>query len=139
PAGSFGPFGTWAARLGTAYFCDLWPSPSGNAPLAGGPLPNVPVLTFSGGLDFRTPTASAASVTSLFPQGHLVVVPGTGHNVLNPILQSACPFTILRNWLNGSVPPTSCPRVPALENPFGTFPSAAPKSAAAATAVDVAK
>jgi len=93
PAGSFGPFGTWAARLGTAYFCDLWPSPSGNAPLAGGPLPNVPVLTFSGGLDFRTPTASAAAVTNLFPQGHLVVVPGTGHNVLNPILQSTCPFT----------------------------------------------
>ena len=139
PAGSFGPFGTWAARLGTAYFCDLWPSPSGNAPLAGGPLPNVPVLTFSGGLDFRTPTASAASVTSLFPQGHLVVVPGTGHNVLNPILQSTCPFTAVRNWLIGVIPPATCPRVPAFENPFGALPRTSPKKSAPATALDAAK
>src|SRR5205807_10487037 len=87
----------------------------------------------------RTPTAQAAAVTSLFPQGHLVVVPGTGHNVLNPILQSRCPFDALRNWLNGATPPASCPRVPALENPFGSFPAAGPRRSAATTVVDAAK
>jgi hypothetical protein len=28
PAGALGPFGPWAARTGTAYFCEQWPSPS---------------------------------------------------------------------------------------------------------------
>jgi pimeloyl-ACP methyl ester carboxylesterase len=139
PAGSFGPFGNWAARTGAAYFCDLWPSPAGSAPEGAGPLPNVPVLTFSGGVDFRTPTANAAAITSLFPQGHLVVVPGTGHNVLNEILQSACPFNVLRQWLDGATPPATCPRVPAFEDPFGAFPQASPHRTPLATAADVAK
>ncbi len=139
PAGSFGPFGSWAARLGAAYFCDLWPSPAGNTPVGPGPLPNVPVLTFSGGLDFRTPTASAAAVTNLFPQGHLVVVPGTGHNVLNPSLQSLCPFNAVRNWLNGALPPTSCPRVPAFESASPITPKTSPGRSAAATALDASK
>jgi pimeloyl-ACP methyl ester carboxylesterase len=139
PAGSFGPFGSWAARTGVAYFCNLWPSPAGNTPLGTGPLPNVPVLTFSGGLDFRTPTAGAAAVTNLFPQGHLVVVPGTGHNVLNQTLQSSCPFDAVRNWLNGALPPASCPRVPAFENPIGALPKASPNRSVSATAIDVAK
>jgi hypothetical protein len=30
PDGTYGPFGTWAARLGSAYNCSLWPSPAGN-------------------------------------------------------------------------------------------------------------
>src|SRR6185312_7464986 len=33
PAGSLGPFGTWATRFGNADFCLDWPSPSGGAPL----------------------------------------------------------------------------------------------------------
>jgi pimeloyl-ACP methyl ester carboxylesterase len=139
PPGSFGPFGNWAARTGAAYFCELWPSPAGNTPLGPGPYPNVPVLTFSGGVDFRTPTAQAAATTALFPQGHLVVVPGTGHNVLNPILQSTCPFTAVREWLDGATPPTSCPRVPAFENAVPAFATHAPAKNAAVTAVDVAK
>jgi pimeloyl-ACP methyl ester carboxylesterase len=139
PAGSFGPFGNWAARTGAAYFCQLWPSPAGNAPEGAGPLPNVPVLTFSGGVDFRTPTAQAAAITALFPQGHLVVVPGTGHNVLNPLLQSTCPFTVLREWLVGATPPAACPRVPSFENAVPAFTTAAPRKSASVTAVDVAK
>jgi hypothetical protein len=139
PSGSFGPFGNWVARTGAAYFCELWPSPAGNAPEGAGPLPNVPVLTFSGGVDFRTPTAQAAAITALFPQGHLVVVPGTGHNVLNEGLQSLCPFTVLRQWLDGATPPASCPRVPSYENAIPAFTKASPGRNATATAADVAK
>ena len=139
PSDTFGPFGKWAARLGTAYGCALWPSPAGNTPLGSGPLPNVPVLTFSGGLDFRTPTSSAQAVTNLFPQGHLVVVPGTGHNVLNPFLQSLCPFEALRTWLSGFTPPSTCPRIPAFQNPIATVPRASPKHVPSTTALDVAR
>jgi pimeloyl-ACP methyl ester carboxylesterase len=139
PAGSFGPFGKWAARLGSAFYCDAWPSPAGHTPLGPGPLPNVPVLTFSGGLDFRTPTSGARAVTNLFPQGRLVVVPGTGHNVLNQTLQSSCPFDALRGWLSGLPVPSSCPRVPAIENPTAVLPRVSPKKSAHATALDAAK
>src|SRR4029450_5891664 len=44
PSGAFGPFGKWSARMGTAYYCEQWPSPSGRTPLGRGPLPNVPIL-----------------------------------------------------------------------------------------------
>jgi pimeloyl-ACP methyl ester carboxylesterase len=139
PAGSFGPFGAWAARLGTSYECELWPSPAGNAPLGPGPLPNVPMIAFSGGLDFRTPTADAAAVTALFPQGHLVVVPGVGHNVLNPLLSGLCPFSAVRSWLDGATPPSTCAREPALENPIGLFPQASPRRSPSVTALDAVK
>jgi pimeloyl-ACP methyl ester carboxylesterase len=139
PTGSFGPFGAWAARLGLSYECDLWPSPAGNAPVGAGPLPNVPMIAFSGGLDFRTPSADAAAVTALFPQGHLVVVPGWGHNVLNEGLPILCPFRALRDWLDGAGPPATCPRVPAYENPIGVFPRTSPNKNPSATVLDAAK
>jgi len=123
PAGSFGPFGSWAARLGTAFFCELWPSPAGKAPLGLGPLPNVPVLAISGGLDMRTPTSSAAAVAALFPQGHVLVVPGIGHSVLGTDF-SLCSQQAVRNWLAGASIRSSCPRVPPLVSFLGAFPKA---------------
>jgi hypothetical protein len=96
------------------------------------------MIAFSGGLDFRTPTADGAAVTALFPQGHLVVVPGVGHNVLNE-LGSVCAFNAVRDWLNGGTPPSTCPREPALENPIARFPKATPRRSPSATAVDAAK
>jgi pimeloyl-ACP methyl ester carboxylesterase len=59
PAGTFGPFGSWAYRFGNADFCVGWPSPAGGASLATGPLPDVPMLAVSGGFDMRTPTEGA--------------------------------------------------------------------------------
>ena len=109
PAGSTGPFGSWATAIGTADFCIFWPSPSGNAPLAAGPLPNVPVLALSGSLDMRTPTANAVSVVSQFPQGHVVVVPGVGHSVLT-VDPSGCAANAVRLWLNGGTPAARCAR-----------------------------
>src|SRR5207302_8875060 len=80
--GTFGQFGNWAARIGTAYFCEQWPSPAGNTPLGPGPYPNVPMLAISGGFDLRTPVANAEMVVDQFPQGKLLVVPGVGHSVI---------------------------------------------------------
>jgi hypothetical protein len=96
------------------------------------------MIAFSGGLDFRTPTADGAAVTALFPQGHLVVVPGVGHNVLNEI-GSVCAFNAVRDWLNGGTPPSTCPREPAFENPIGKFPRTSPKKNPSASALDAAK
>src|SRR5919201_2231479 len=78
PAGAFGPFGNWSARLGNAFFCEQWPSPAGNTPVGPGPLPNVPVFIVNGGFDMRTPVSNALTVADLFPQSQLLVVPGVG-------------------------------------------------------------
>lgn len=121
PSGAFGPFGNWSARLGTAFFCKLWPSPAGQAPLAAGPLPDVPVIALSGGFDLRTPTASAAALVSLFPQGHLLVVPGVGHSVLGSDF-SLCSQRAVRTWIQSGTARASCPHVAPLVRPLSAFP-----------------
>ena len=109
PAGSTGPFGSWATALGPATYCLTWPSPDGNVPLAAGAFPNVPVLALSGTFDMRTPTANAASVVAQFPQGHLLVVPGVGHSVLTTD-PSTCTANAVHAWLNGLAVPDRCAR-----------------------------
>jgi pimeloyl-ACP methyl ester carboxylesterase len=113
PPGSLGRFGRWVARTGTASFCELWPSPAGNAPLGPGPLPNVPVLAVSGGLDLRTPTANAIDVVRRFPQGQLLVTPGIGHSVLG-VDYSLCSQREVRYWVLGLLVRSACPRPPTL-------------------------
>jgi hypothetical protein len=132
PASAFGPFGKWASRMGIAYFCEQWPTPSGNTPLAAGPLPNVPVLLISGGYDLRTPTANARAVAQLFPQGHLLVVPGVGHSVLTGF--SNCALTSTRDWILGNSIPSTCPRVPTLVKVVGPFAKRATRAATLALA-----
>ncbi len=88
--------------------CAFWPSPSGGAALGPGPLPDVPVLVLSGDRDIRTPTASAQQIASQFPQGHVLVVPGSGHSVLD---RSACAADAVRGWLGGATPPATCTRI----------------------------
>ncbi len=109
PAGSLGPFGSWAAQFGNADFCLNWPSPAGGAALGAGPLPNVPMLAVSGGFDMRTPTGSAASVVAQFPQGHLLVVPGVGHSTVTADF-SLCAARAVRTWITGGATPSACPR-----------------------------
>ena len=138
PQGSFGPFGSWAARLGTAYFCEQWPSPSGRVPLANGPLPNVPVLVLSGGYDLRTPTDSAAAVAAAFPQSKLVVVPGVGHSVLGADI-TGCAQNAVLQWLSGGAVRATCPRVPPFVKILGAFPKLRVSRAAATTAAVVGK
>ncbi|MDQ3895409.1 MAG: alpha/beta hydrolase [Actinomycetota bacterium] len=136
--GSFGPFGKWAARLGTGFFCELWPTPVGQAPLAPGPYPNVPVLAVSGGLDFRTPTANALAVLQHFPQGHLLVAPGVGHSVLTTDL-SFCSQREVRYWLLGLRVSSRCPRAPALVPALSAFPRIRGKQPPRSTLVVAAK
>jgi pimeloyl-ACP methyl ester carboxylesterase len=110
PSGSLGPFGHWAADVGTAGLCLAWPSAIGGTPLGAGPLPDVPVLALSGGFDMRTPTVDARSVVALFPHGQLVVVPGLGHGILES--GALCPQQAVRKWLDGLSLPTQSPRTP---------------------------
>jgi pimeloyl-ACP methyl ester carboxylesterase len=121
PPGGLGPFGPWAAQLGNADFCLGWPSPSGGAALAPGPLPNVPVLAVSGGFDLRTPTASAVSVVARFPQGRLVVVPGVGHSTVTADF-SGCAMAAVHTWMTGGVPPSECPRAEPLVTTVPALP-----------------
>ena len=124
PAGSFGPFGSYAAKLGNADLCVDWPTPTGNAALQSTPYPDVPMLALSGGFDMRTPTAGAASVVAQFPQGHLVVVPGVGHSVTTAD-PSGCALLAVRNWiLNATVPAATCARPKFIVAPLASYPPA---------------
>jgi pimeloyl-ACP methyl ester carboxylesterase len=122
PAGSTGPFGSWATDIGSAVFCLTWPPQPPRQGIGSGPLPNVPVLVFAGERDLRTPASNAAAIAARFPQGHLVTVPGVGHSVLGTDLTN-CAQNALAIWLSGGVPPPRCARSPMLVNPIGPFPA----------------
>lgn len=125
PAGTFGPFGTWASDFGNASFCVAWPTVTGNAPLGAGPLPNVPMLAVSGSIDMRTPTAGAQSVVARFPQGKLTIVPGVGHSTVTAD-PSGCAVNAVRTWINGGNPPAVCPREAPLVLPVTSVPAPGP-------------
>lgn len=125
PGGLLGPFGPWASAIGPASSCLGWPSAAGGAAFAPHPLPDVPVLALSGGLDFRTPTAWGASVVAQFPQGHLLVVPGVGHSVLT-MDPSGCTQRVVLHWMYGATPPASCPRAGQLVTTVPTYPTYSP-------------
>lgn len=108
PPGSTGLLGAWAVFDSAPTGCAFWPSPSGGAALGAGPLPDVPTLVLSGDRDIRTPTSGAVQIASQFPQGHVLLVPGSGHAVLE---RSACVAAAVRGWLDGATPPASCPRI----------------------------
>ncbi len=116
--GSSGLFGTWAYDALPVWNCVRWPPPAGGSALGPGPLPNVPVLVLSGDRDIRTPTASAVAIAARFLQGHVLVVPGAGHSVLN---HSACAATAVRNWLNGATPPAVCTKFSLYVPPIGLW------------------
>jgi pimeloyl-ACP methyl ester carboxylesterase len=122
PPGALGPFGKWSAAIGNGHFCIGWPPPSGGIPLGPGPLPNVPVLAVNGGFDMRTPTASAQSVVSRFPQGRLLVLNGVGHSVLGAD-PSFCSARATRAWmLNQGF--ADCPRPAPFVEILSAYPPA---------------
>jgi hypothetical protein len=124
PAGTFGPFGSWAHRFGNADFCVGWPSPAGGAALATGPLPDVPMLAVSGGFDMRTPTEGARSVVSRFPHGQLLVVPGVGHSTVTAD-PSGCALQSVRTWMLGGPIAAQCPRSAPFLAPIAALPAPA--------------
>jgi pimeloyl-ACP methyl ester carboxylesterase len=121
PAGTTGPFGAWAAGFGTWQYCKAWPAPAGGAPLATGPLPDVPVLVLSGDRDMRTPTAGARAVAAGFPRAQVLVVPGVGHSVLTADF-SLCTAQNVWAWLSGKAL-RKCKRVAPLVAPIARFPA----------------
>lgn len=128
PAGTLGPFGSWAAELGTASYCLRWPSAATPMTALGpGPLPDVPVLALSGGYDMRTPTSSARAVIAGFPHGHLLVVPAVGHSVVDAD-PSFCALRAVRSWIEDRRVPASCARPPFIVRPAGAYPPATPSS-----------
>jgi pimeloyl-ACP methyl ester carboxylesterase len=134
PAGTFGPFGSWAYRFGNADFCVGWPSPAGGAPLATGPLPDVPMLAVSGGFDMRTPTEGARNVVARFPHGQLLVVPGVGHSTVTAD-PSGCALQSVRTWMLGGPIPAQCPRSAPFLAPIPALPApAVPKKTRTALA-----
>jgi pimeloyl-ACP methyl ester carboxylesterase len=122
PEGALGPFGKWAAQMGPAALCLLWPPQPAGRGIGGGPLPDVPVLVLSGSRDLRTPTSQAAAVAARFRQGRLLIVPGVGHSVLGADL-TGCADNAVKTWLAGGIPPTRCKRVPAFIAPLAAFPA----------------
>jgi pimeloyl-ACP methyl ester carboxylesterase len=123
PAGTFGPFGSWAYRFGNADFCVGWPSPAGGASLATGPLPDVPMLAVSGGFDMRTPTEGARAVVSRFPHGQLLIVPGVGHSTVTAD-PSGCALQTVRTWMLGGPISGQCPRSAPFLAPIPALPAA---------------
>jgi pimeloyl-ACP methyl ester carboxylesterase len=137
PAGSFGPFGSSAASLGNAGLCLGWPGAASSTAPATGPLPDVPVLALSGGLDLRTPTAGAAAAVAEFPQGHLLVVPSVGHSVLTAD-PSPCAARAVRAWILRDTAPTTCARSKPYLQPLAAFPARPSTQLAAAQTLGVA-
>ena len=136
PRGALGPFGNWAAKMGTAYFCEQWPSPAGNTPLGPGPLPDVPMIALEGGFDLRTPVANAVKVVQQFPHGKLLVVRGVGHSVTGADA-SLCSQNYVRQWTLGTLSaPDSAEcveRVKPIAKVLRRFPRRPPRKTAALT------
>ena len=118
PPGSLGPFGLWSADFSNGHFCIGWPSPTGNAKLGPGPLPDVPMLAVTGGLDMRTPAGAAVAVAAKFPQGKVIIVPAVGHSVLSAD-PTFCAALATRDWMLAKSFKTTCPRAPSPIAPVG--------------------
>jgi pimeloyl-ACP methyl ester carboxylesterase len=101
PRGTFYPFDTTTAfNNGLIPDCAQWPDASA-APLAAGPLPNVPTLIFSGMQDLRTPTSNARLIAAQIPDAQVEVVPFTGHSVIGSDL-SGCAAGALAAFFSAS-------------------------------------
>jgi pimeloyl-ACP methyl ester carboxylesterase len=62
--------------------CAFWPFATPAPPVVPETMPDVPTLILSGADDLRTPTANARALAAQIPDAHLLVVPNTGHAVL---------------------------------------------------------
>lgn len=139
-AGTFGPFGPWAAQFGNADFCLQWPGVTGGVTFGPGPFPDVPMLAVSGGLDMRTPLKGAREVAAQFPQGQLFVVPSVGHSTTTADA-TGCAARGVRQWMETGTAPTSCPVQKPFVLPTRTIPApgSGTKALSAAATFAIAK
>jgi len=63
--------------------CAFWPFSTPAPAATQAPFPSVPTLILSGADDLRTPTADAREVAAQIPGSKLLIVPNTGHSVLD--------------------------------------------------------
>jgi pimeloyl-ACP methyl ester carboxylesterase len=83
PAGATTPFTpTNMLDFDELRTCAFWPFATPAPPAVPETMPNVPTLIFSGADDLRTPTTNARALAAQIPDAHLLVVPNTGHAVL---------------------------------------------------------
>jgi hypothetical protein len=90
--------------------CAFWPyTTPAPAPLKA-PFPGVPTLILSGADDLRTPTANAREVAAQIPGAKLLIVPNTGHSVLDSD-PTGCSSKALQD-LFAAKPIRPCPTTP---------------------------
>ena len=139
PASAFAPF--TAANVfdfDELRACAYWPSATPAPPAQTEAMPNVPTLILSGADDLRTPTANARKVAAQIPDAHLLVVPNTGHAVLEDE-PTSCARKALQAMFGGGagVPVGGAPIKPCPAGP-PTSPLLIPTPLAPARLADVA-
>ena len=103
PASAFAPFtSTNVLDFDELRACAYWPSSTPAPPGVSEAMPNVPTLILSGADDLRTPTANARKVAAQIPDAHLLVVPNTGHAVLEDE-PTSCALKALQAMFTGGV------------------------------------
>jgi pimeloyl-ACP methyl ester carboxylesterase len=103
PASAFAPFTTTNVfDFDELRACAYWPFATTAPPAVTEAMPNVPTLLLSGADDLRTPTANARKVAAQIPDAHLLVVPNTGHAVLEDE-PTSCARKALQAMFSGGV------------------------------------
>ncbi len=103
PASAFAPFTSPnVLDFDELRACAYWPSATPAPPAVSEAMPNVPTLILSGADDLRTPTANARAVAAQIPDAHLLVVPNTGHAVLEDE-PTSCARKALQAMFSGGV------------------------------------
>ena len=87
--------------------CVAWPVAS-PAPVAPGPLPQVPTLVLEGQADLRTPLEDGQAVAAQIPGATVVAIPHTGHSVLGSDL-STCGRDAVTAFFTGKQPAACAP------------------------------
>ena len=83
PARAFAPFtAVQALASGDIEACAYWPYTAPAPALDSAAFASTPTLILSGAEDLRTPTSGARELAAQIPNSHLLVVPYTGHAVL---------------------------------------------------------
>jgi pimeloyl-ACP methyl ester carboxylesterase len=96
--------------------CAFWPFATPAPTATQAPFPRVPTLILSGADDLRTPTANAREVAAQIPGSKLLVVPNTGHSVLDSD-PTSCSSDALQDLFTGRPIRPCAAATPALFRP----------------------
>ncbi len=120
---AFAPFTTAdVLDLSDIPACAFWPFATPAPAVADAPFPRVPTLILSGADDLRTPTANAREVAAQIPGSKLLVVPNTGHSVLDSD-PTSCSSAALQDLFTGRPIRPCATATPALFRPAPLAPA----------------